>query len=72
MVVYRCEYRWKGCYIFNAISKEGIQDFKDGFWINSDCKFTKSDDRKFWIPPTNILYIAIDQLPEDKKKNHME
>jgi hypothetical protein len=41
---------------FSARS-DSIEDFKDGFWIDSDFAFTKADDGKFWIFPRDIIQI---------------
>jgi hypothetical protein len=36
---------------------EGIAEFKDGFWINTDCEHTKKSDARFWIPPHQVVCI---------------
>ena len=40
-----------------ASSDEGIGAFKDGFWINTEFKYTKGSDCVVWIPPHAILFI---------------
>lgn len=63
-IVYRCEFTLavtgmpSGNYYTR--SEGGIEDFKDGFWINDDAKLTKGSDARYWIPPHAIRYIAKD------------
>ncbi len=37
--------------------QDGIHAFINGFWITYDLKFTKGSDCKYWIPPSQILYV---------------
>lgn len=37
---------------------DSLADFKDGFWINADGRFTRGGDAKYWIPPSMIRVIA--------------
>ena len=39
------------------VEADAIQYLKEGFWINKDHKFTLGEDCKFWIPPSQIMYI---------------
>ena len=39
-------------------SEGGIADFKDGFWITKNGKFTKGAHCVFWIPPSSIQYVV--------------
>lgn len=60
--VYRCEFIMHG--IGRCVRcKDGLAAFKDGFWITSEYQFTKGSDALFWIPPSAILYVAIDTVP---------
>ena len=34
-----------------------IAEAKEGFWINSNMKFTNGQDSLFWIPPSSILLV---------------
>lgn len=34
-----------------------IGDIKDGFWVDEAFEFTKSQDAKYWIPPSRILHV---------------
>ncbi len=36
---------------------DGIHAFVGGFWITEEKKFTKGSDCKYWIPPSQILYV---------------
>jgi len=36
---------------------ESIHEIKDGFWINSKKKFTKKSDCRYWIPPSQIMFV---------------
>lgn len=38
--------------------QDGIHAYTSGFWITSELKFTKAGDCKYWIPPSQILYIG--------------
>jgi len=40
-----------------SYSNDGIWAFTNGFWITHELKFTKGSDAKYWIPPSQILYI---------------
>lgn len=43
--------------IMSVESKEGVSDFVDGFWINSDYEFTRGSDALYWIPPCRLLHV---------------
>lgn len=36
---------------------ERLSDLEEGFWINSHSQFTKGLDGKYWIPPSQIVFI---------------
>ncbi len=36
---------------------DSIEDFKEGFWVDVDLQFTKGTNRKYWIPPSKIIFI---------------
>ena len=36
---------------------EGTMEMRDGFWINAEFERTTGSDCKYWIPPSQILYI---------------
>jgi hypothetical protein len=38
-------------------------DFKDGFWIDGEGNFTKSDG-VYWIPPSRIYYVEKREVEE--------
>lgn len=38
-------------------SAEGIDAFCRGFWVTESMVYTKWSDAKYWIPPSQILYI---------------
>ena len=59
--VYRCEFVFQGD---NRVvrSEDGICVFKDGFWVDGDYKFTQSNNCRYWIPPSQISYIAKDSI----------
>ena len=61
--IYRCEFKFER-EIRAVRSKNSIADFEDGFWINDNLKFTKGPDCKFWIPPSQILYVSKDSVNE--------
>lgn len=48
-------------------STEGIDEFKDGFWLNLDLQFTKGSDTRarYWVPPHKIRYIARDFITSE-------
>jgi len=43
-------------------SNDGICAFTNGFWITNERKFTKGSDCKYWIPPSQILYIEKQEI----------
>lgn len=51
---------------------DGIHAFTDGFWINDDLKFTKGSDCKYWIPPSQILYIEKFKGERDESQSKKE
>ncbi len=55
-VVYVCEFRMDTAYMF--VEGVCLADFKEGFWIDEDYKFTKGDDCRFWMPPTSIIRVT--------------
>lgn len=40
-----------------STERDGIGAFNKGFWINHNYQFTKGSDCKYWIPPSQIIYI---------------
>jgi hypothetical protein len=64
--VYRCEYHSEISGMLGPMcvrSSGGLEDFKDGFWITAQGRFTKGSDSHYWIPPSTIKYIAKDRVP---------
>ncbi len=63
MYNYKCrfnfpeEYTRRGMFHEVSYDQDGLHAFTSGFWITEDLKFTKGSDCKFWIPPSQILYI---------------
>lgn len=65
MYSYRCYFLFNNSpksqldlYVRNvSYAGDGIHAFTSGFWINNDYMFTRSSDVKYWIPPSQILYI---------------
>lgn len=45
------------CQLTVRIRANAISQFKDGFWINNKFEFTTDLGGKYWIPPSQILYI---------------
>jgi hypothetical protein len=41
----------------HTVIGEGLFEFTKGFWINADCKFTRAQDGRYWIPASQILCI---------------
>ncbi len=35
----------------------GLYEFAGGFWIDDNLKFVKGSEAKYWIPPSQVLYI---------------
>lgn len=60
--VYRCEFTMHGIGRY-VRCEDGLAAFKDGFWITDEYQYTKGSDARFWIPPSAILYVAIDTVP---------
>lgn len=60
--MYRCEFTHHDV-MRHASSPDGLGAFKDGFWLNNDLQFTKGSDARYWIPPSKIDYVAIDEVP---------
>ncbi len=46
---------WEPHYV--CYDGDGLHAFTSGFWITEELKFTKGSDCKYWIPPSQILYI---------------
>lgn len=42
-----------------VVSPGGLEDFKDGFWVNGKHEFTRADhdDAIQWVPPSQILRV---------------
>ena len=55
---YRCEFLFQEQHL--TAYSSGLAAFRDGFWINSDLKYTDGSDVRYWIPPHRILFIAKD------------
>ena len=56
MINYVCHFATKyGCGITQ--SEEGVDAFSRGFWITESLVYTKGSDAKYWIPPSQIMYI---------------
>jgi hypothetical protein len=43
--------------MLKQIDIPSILDATDGFWINKEHKFTRGEDAKYWIPPSQILFV---------------
>jgi hypothetical protein len=56
MPTYRCTFTFKDN-SQTVYSNEGIDSFKDGFWITGTVEFTKGGDCEYWIPPSAIKYV---------------
>lgn len=41
-----------------------ITDARDGFWVDIDFKFTRDDNARFWVPPSQIRYV--ERITEDE------
>lgn len=57
MYSYECIFNFWGTTNIVGYDQAGIHAFSNGFWITSELKFTKGCDCKYWIPPSQILYI---------------
>lgn len=74
--MYRCEYMFRGNNHY-ATSPSGLADFKDGFWVDVNMKFTKGSDCRYWIPPErNYLHskglstpVRLNQPPGTSRLN---
>lgn len=55
---YRCYYMNKIIGKVEIVDSDKMSDLTDGFWINQDFFLTKGSDCAFWIPPSQIHYIA--------------
>lgn len=53
---YVCYFEFKDK-ILSVESQLGIEQFKDGFWIDDNLKMNIKTDVKYWIPPNRILYV---------------
>ena len=66
---YRCEFKFKGQKL-SVVSDLGMKVFREGFWLNDDYKLIEypysteapSFVCKYWIPPSQILFVAIDRV----------
>jgi hypothetical protein len=56
-IKYWCYYTFQGKREMTS-SENGLQVFRDGFWINNEGDFTTGEDAKIWIPPSKIDYIV--------------
>lgn len=45
-------------------SLNGLAVFRDGFWIDSDCRLTTGLDARYWIPPHKIEFITADRVDD--------
>ncbi len=45
-----------------STEKDGLFAFSKGFWINDKLQFTKASDCKYWIPPSQILYVEKQEI----------
>lgn len=56
MKVYQCWFIFKDttCVV---VGREGVGEFKDGFWITGNMKLTKGADSQYWIPPSQLIRI---------------
>ena len=61
---YICFYDWRSSLTPAQCQGDSIYDFKDGFWIDGEGKFTKGSDCKYWIPPARIYYIERREVEE--------
>ena len=34
-----------------------MEDAKEGFWVNELHNFTRGEDARFWVPPTQIVFV---------------
>ena len=50
----------------------GLAAFSQGFWINSDLKFTQGSDATHWIPPGRILYVETDRSEESSEEGRAQ
>ena len=69
-MLYRCEFNLNGNRLA-VYSSEGIQAFKDGFWIDMEMELTYGEDAKFWVPPGQIIYITKDSMLPKEDPNGM-
>lgn len=56
------EYQLHGRPIAVSTEKDGIHAFREGFWINDKLKLTKFSDCRYWIPPSQILYVEKQEI----------
>lgn len=56
---YRCEFSMHG--ISRHVSADSLAELKDGFWITAQYGYTTGIKARYWIPPSQIFYIAKDQ-----------
>jgi hypothetical protein len=54
--IYVCVFEWDRK-DYATTSERGIQEFKDGFWVNASKQLALGDDNVYWIPPSAIGYI---------------
>ncbi|MHA2101447.1 MAG: hypothetical protein ACW99A_22560 [Candidatus Kariarchaeaceae archaeon] len=62
---YQCYYQFGSEQ--ESVRSDSFADFKDGFWLDENMKFTNGIDiafAKFWIPPSMIFYIKKVQVEE--------
>lgn len=65
ITVFRCKYVFGGLE-YSATSRRGIPEFKDGFWVNNYMNLSGGFDCQYWIPPSAILYVAMDYVRAEK------
>lgn len=42
-------------------SNTGVIHVKEGFWINEEFEIAPVFGRKFWIPPSRINYVKLEE-----------
>lgn len=52
----------QGKLVMSASSKQGLDAFEFGFWLNGDMEYTKAGDARYWIPPSQIRLIAKEEI----------
>src|SRR5262245_61093947 len=56
--------RVRCAFLFGKRQLSGYSDcldaFRGGFWIDDELKYSNGTSERYWIPPHEILYIAIE------------